>query len=208
MKSFRLNQDIRILQADKGNCAVVLDKSNYKDKLNILLESGVYEPLPEDPTAKVERKVQKLLSKHKTILPTDLENKLTQYHSRPPRLYGLPNIHKPDIPLRLSVSSVGFPCCTLAGFVHKIPSSLAGQSESFVKNPGNFLQLLKYVILRYLNTLVSFDVLSLFANVPVDDALQVIRNKLHNDDTQTERSVLQVEAIMDLLEVCLRTTYF
>jgi hypothetical protein len=61
VKSLRLNKDIRILQADKGHCTVVLDESEYKDKLNTLLESGVYEPLPKDPTAKDERKVQKLL---------------------------------------------------------------------------------------------------------------------------------------------------
>jgi hypothetical protein len=46
------------------------------------------------------------------------------------------------------------------------------------------------------------------ANVTVADVIQVIRNKLHNDDTLVERSVLQVEGIMKLLEVCLRTRYF
>jgi hypothetical protein len=48
---------ILILPADKGNCTVVLDKSKYNDKINTLLESGVYEPLPKDPTAKFEMKV-------------------------------------------------------------------------------------------------------------------------------------------------------
>jgi hypothetical protein len=33
-----LNKDIRVLQADKGNCKVVLDASEYKDKLNTSLE--------------------------------------------------------------------------------------------------------------------------------------------------------------------------
>jgi hypothetical protein len=33
-------------------------------------------------------------------------------------------------------------------------------------------------------------------------------NKLHNDDTLAERSALQAEAIMELLEFCLRSTYF
>jgi hypothetical protein len=47
------------------------DESKYKDKLDTLLETGVYEPLPKYPTAEVKRKVQKLLSKHKTGLPTD-----------------------------------------------------------------------------------------------------------------------------------------
>jgi hypothetical protein len=44
--------------------------------------------------------------------------------------------------------------------------------------------------------------------VLVDEALQVISNKFHNDDILAIWSVLQVKAIIDLLEVCLRTTYF
>jgi hypothetical protein len=52
---------------------VIFDESTYKQRLNTLLQSGVYEPLPKDPTANVERKIQKLLSKHKTTLPSDLK---------------------------------------------------------------------------------------------------------------------------------------
>jgi hypothetical protein len=141
----RLNQDIRILPADKGNCTVVLDEFKYNDKINTLLESGIYEPMPKDPTAKVERKVQQILAKYKTVLPTEVKRKLTPYHSKLPHLYGLPKIHKPDIPLRPIVSSIGSPCYALAGFLHKILSPLAGRSESFVKNSGHFIQLLKPV---------------------------------------------------------------
>jgi hypothetical protein len=63
-------------------------------------------------------------------------------------------------------------------------------------------------LVRSSDNLISFDVVSFFTNALVDEALQVIRNKLHNDDALAEPSVLQVEAIMKLLEVCLRTTYF
>jgi hypothetical protein len=153
VKSLRLNKDIRILKADKGNSTVVLDESQYKDKLNILLESGVYEPLPKDPAAEVERKVQKLLSKHKTVLPTDVKHNLTPYHSKRPHLYGCPKVHKPNIPLRPIVSSIGSLCYALAGFLHKILSPFAGKSESFVKNSGHFIQLLKSVNLQSLDTL-------------------------------------------------------
>jgi hypothetical protein len=106
------------------------------------------------------------------------------------------------------VSSIGSPCYALAGFIHKILSPLAGKSESFVKNSGHFVQLLKSVNLRSSDTLLSFHVVSLFTDVPVDEALEVIRDKLNNDGTLTELSALQVEAIMERLEVCLRTTYF
>jgi hypothetical protein len=71
-----------------------------------------------------------------------------------------------------------------------------------------FIQLLKSVNLQSLDTLVSFYVVSLFNNVAINEAVQVIRNKLLNNDTLAERSLLQVDTIMELLEVCLRTTYF
>jgi hypothetical protein len=83
MRSSKFNE-IRILQADKGNRTVVLDESKYKVKQNTLLESGVYEPVPEDPTAKADKKVQTLLSKHRIALLTDLKHKLTPYHSKSP----------------------------------------------------------------------------------------------------------------------------
>jgi hypothetical protein len=136
LKSLRLNKEIRILQADKGNCTVVFDEHKYKEKLNTLLESGVYETLPKDPTSKVERTIQKLFSKHKTTLPIDLKHTSTPYHSKSPHLYGLPKIHKSDIPLRPVMSSIGSPCYALVGFLHKILNPLAGNSESFVKNFG------------------------------------------------------------------------
>jgi hypothetical protein len=118
-------------------------ESKYKDKLNTLVEFRVYEMLPKDPAAKVERKVQKLLSKPKTTLPTNLKHKLTSYHSNPLHLYGLTKVHKLDILLRPILSSIGSPFYALAGFLHKILSPLAGKSESFIKNLGHFKQLFK-----------------------------------------------------------------
>jgi hypothetical protein len=117
LKSLKHNKEIKILQADKGNCTVILDKFIYEDKLSTLLNSGIYDTLPRDPTPKVERKVQKLLSKYKSVFSTKLKQKLTPYHSKPPHLYGLPKTHKPDIPLSPIVSSIVSPCYALASFL-------------------------------------------------------------------------------------------
>ena len=46
-----------VLKADKGNCTVVMDKSDYLDKMNTLLHSGVYEHIKNDPVANIERKL-------------------------------------------------------------------------------------------------------------------------------------------------------
>ncbi len=56
--------------------------------------------------------------------------------------------------------------------------------------------------------MVSFDVASLFTNVPIDEAVSVIRDKLQNDENLDERTCLSPECITELLEVCLRSTYF
>jgi hypothetical protein len=139
------NKDIRILQAEKGNCTVVLNYSEYRDKLNILLDSGLHKPLSKDPAKTVERKFQKTLSKHKAALSKGLKHKLTPYRSKHSHLYGLQRIHTPGTPLRPIVSSNGSPCYALAGFLHKILSPLVGQSQSFVKYSGLFIELLKLI---------------------------------------------------------------
>jgi hypothetical protein len=40
------------------------------------------------------------------------------------------------------------------------------------------------VDLHFQDTLVSFDIVSLFTNVPVDEALEVVKNKINNEDTR------------------------
>jgi hypothetical protein len=104
------------------------------------------------------------------------------------------------------VSSIGSPYYALAGFLHKILNPLAGSTDSFDKNSGHFIEVLKYINLQEQDTLASFDVVSLFTSVPVDETLQIIRRRLENDNTLSERSVLKVEAIMELSDVCLRNT--
>ena len=56
--------------------------------------------------------------------------------------------------------------------------------------------------------LASFDVSSLFANVPVDEAVSIIRERLREDGTLGDRTSLSPEPIADLLEMCLIYTYF
>jgi hypothetical protein len=60
------------------------------------------------------------------------------------------------------------------------------------------------VKLQYLDTLVIFAVVSIFTNVPVNEALEVITNKPDNNYALAEACVLYFEAILELLEVRLR----
>ena len=56
--------------------------------------------------------------------------------------------------------------------------------------------------------LSSYDVSALFTSVPVDPALNIIKDLLEKDHTLKERTVLAVSDIILLLEFCLKNTYF
>ena len=49
---------------------------------------------------------------------------------------------------------------------------------------------------------------SRFTNVPVDETVRVIRDRLQNDRTLSDRTTLLPDRVAELLEVCLRSTYF
>ena len=56
--------------------------------------------------------------------------------------------------------------------------------------------------------MVSFDVESLFTNVPIDAAVQAALQNLENDPSLADRSTPTPVQITDLLTIVLRSTYF
>ena len=58
--SLRKDDSIVILPADKGNSTVVTNRIEYNDKVNDTLKDGTYRLLKKDPTAKLERTIERL----------------------------------------------------------------------------------------------------------------------------------------------------
>ena len=56
--------------------------------------------------------------------------------------------------------------------------------------------------------LSSYDVTSLFTSVPIDPALNIIKDLLEKDEKLNDRTVLSVQNIMELLGFCLNNMYF
>ena len=126
-----------------------------------------------------------------------------------PMIYGLPKIHKPDIPLRPIAACIGSPTYNLSKFISSVISPLSGQGDSFVKDSKHFVDEIKDFRLSPDEILVSFDVKSLFTNIPIDEAVRVIFEKMNeNEDLVSDRTSLTTDRIADLLELCLRSTYF
>lgn len=199
---------IKILPADKGNATVVIDIDTYNTKIDTLIQEGQYTKLNKDPTKSIERKIYTTLFKHKGEFTNIERTQITPHFSKPPHFYGLPKIHKPNIPLRPIVSSIGSPCHKLARFLLKILNPLSGKTDSFINNTPHFLEKLQDAHINTQHLMVSFDVVSLFTNVPVDKTLHIIKQRLENDGTLHNRTTLSVNTIMELLTLCIKTTYF
>ena len=97
------------------------------------------------------------------------------------------------------VSTIGSPTYDLAKEIARILSPLAGSSETSITNTGEFIERLKKVDISSGDMMVSFDVVSLFTQVPLKEAMEVISTRLEQDETLEERTNIPVHDIRHLM---------
>lgn len=76
-----------------------------------------------------------------------------------------------------------------------------------MKDSTNFAEPIKTLSICD-EAMLSFDVDSLFTNVPIDEALWIIEKKLRNDPKLADRTPLTIEQILQALQMCLRSIFF
>lgn len=82
-----------------------------------------------------------------------------------------------------------------------------GKTSSFIKNSTDFAAFISDQTIAEETILVSFDVVSLFTNVPVDLACQVAGGRLHADESLDDRTTLSPDEVLRLLRFCLDATF-
>ena len=89
--------------------------------------------------------------------------------------------HKQDVPLRPIISFVSLSTYQLSKFLASVLSPIGGLSDQHVRNSQHFTQFVTTQKLRDTEVLVSFNVVSLFTQIPTNRAIQVTRQRLLND---------------------------
>ena len=188
LNQLRKNKDIVVTKPDKGNGTVILNRSDYDDKMAAILSDKVnFKQLDVDlykHIVKLERRNNRLVDKMVAdkVISSSTGNEIKTRGSRPGIMYGLPKIHKEGTPMRPIVSMTGSFNYKMSRYLVSVLSSLS-VNEFSVRDIFAFTE----EISRFSNknyTMASFDVKSLFTNVPVAETSEIILKKLFpNDDT-------------------------
>ena len=96
----------------------------------------------------------------------------------------------------------------VAKVLTRVLKLLKGKLPHHIQSTRDFVSRVREVILLPGYCLNSYDVSTLFTSLPIDPALNIIKDLLEEDDTLHDRSVLSVQNIIELLGFCLHNTYF
>ena len=117
MKQLKSDKSCMVLTADKDGALVVIDTVDYIRKAKEILEdTNTYRVIHTDPTSRLKNKLINILRRTKaaTGMQDNIYKKICPTGVSPPKFYGLPKIHKKNIPLRAH-SIQQWICCIWGG---------------------------------------------------------------------------------------------
>ena len=210
LKELREDQDRMVLTADKGVALVVMDQKEYQDKVEVLLATLADRTIKEDHTIKFKAQlIQEIRRiKRETNMGEGMYRSMYPTSCTTPKFYGLPKIHKTGAPLRPIVSSRGSVTYGVAKVIAKIFKDLVGKSPHHIQSTSDLVNKVTGITLLPGECLTYSNATALFTSVPIDPALNIIKDLLEKNDNLSNRTVLSVENIIELVGFCLHNTYF
>ena len=208
LQTLAKDTNIVITQADKGGGIVILDKTEYNQKMQDLLESeNTYEGKPDGFAKKSSmsfnknaRRLLKKSDKGKMLLH------LLEEAPTAPKMRGVPKIHKDGRPMRPITSGVGSAPHRLAKILAKpLTKTMGSISDSHLRNSSDMMSRLENINFNG-KRLASLDVKALFTNVSVEGAMRAIHTAVGSTDDR--QLPLPRRDYLDLVELCLKLKVF
>ena len=194
LKGLKSNDGIIITKPDKGSGTVIMDRTTYVDKmLEIVQDTSKFVQIGPvvtfDKTDRREKDIQKFLlslteekdSQGNDKIPELKHNeyiKIRPVGSERPRLYGLPKTHKSGVPLRPILSMISSPQHSLAKFLNGLLLPITTKFSKFtIKDSFEFAKVINKTASGG-TFMASFDVKSLFTNVPLEETIAICASAL------------------------------
>lgn len=182
------NQNLVVVNSDKGGVTVVLDREQYHQKMmDLLSDANSFVVLSRDPTAVIQTKSNdfiKQLEKIQHLTPEQAKT-LKIYNASCPKIYGNPKVHKPGAPLRPIVSSIQSPMTHVAQLLCDIlTKSYDRNNPYFIADTFGFVDSVKGMDVPLNHEVVSLDVTNLFGNISGELAMEVLGERWESIDPQ------------------------
>lgn len=203
------NNNLILSKADKGNCIVIMNRSDYDEKvLKFISDNNI-----EKSNVKLNpfiNKVKNSLKNSTHLLDKPKLLSLNPDFSLIPRLYGLLKIHKSnnfeEMPIRPVVAFNNSPTYNLAKYLNSFLKDI--YKDYFTHTVLNNVDLANKIKDIYVDNsymLVSFDVSNLFTNIPRNEVVDLIKEKIVLDNNFTDEQVIE---LLNLLNICLEQNFF
>ena len=104
-------------------------------------------------------------------------------------------------------SCIGSPTYSVAKYLAKILKPLECRSTNTVNNSKEFSDFVSTQVIEHDETVVSFDVVSLFTSIPIQLAIEVVQANLDQDNSWRQHTGLEKHHVMDLLKFVLDNSF-
>ncbi|XP_045463451.1 uncharacterized protein LOC123673068 [Harmonia axyridis] len=201
------NNDLIILNSDKGAVTVVMNEKMYNEKIQSILESKDFKRLPRDPTQTLQTKCNKYIDKLGELkyITKEQMKQMKTYNSVAPRIYGNPKVHKDGYPMRPIISSINSPMNSLSKFIADIlKTAYDEENQYYVKDTFHFATTVNNFKLPENYTLISLDFINLFGNLDKNDIIEVLKQKW---DIIKEHTNINMELFMEIILFILNNNY-
>ena len=170
---------IVICPADKGKAIVIEDRDTYLSKMQQQIDDGDYILEKRKEKTLLDRLHKKLI-KQLRIMEVDLDDfkEKRKYLVSAPvlgHMYLLIKVHKKNFPGRAVVSQIDDPTYKICKILTDILNPLAINGQSFVENSYDLKKTLAMIQVDKDDIQASFDVIALYPSIPIDKALDCIR---------------------------------
>ena len=142
------------------------------------------------------------------FIDTKLYYYLKPTDSPAPRFYGQPKIHTPGVPISPIVSYSGSLLYNLNKYIADILKAYVKHENNNAKNSTTFSNYIRNVPTEDDGIMVSFDVISLYTNIPITNTLNIIKDYVHSDDQFARKTTIPQDKFLHLVNLVLTTTWY
>ena len=197
-KELREHPDIIVRKADKSDVYVVMDKTAYMEKLQVILDDEQkFEVITRNPIAEIKTELNKTITNINSSSQQNIFKKVVG-DFKPGYIYGTVKTHKSGYPVRPIISQIPTPVYETAKTLNTILTPYL-PAEFQINSTDDFLTILRSTQLQ--GTLASLDVESLFTNVPVRETIEIICRNAYNHPT-LPKPPFNEEDLKKLLLLC------